>query len=153
MSFDAAAVLDMMARVTSHAQRLGVFETVHTHEPKSAPGNGIHLAVWVQSISPCSSGLSSTSGRVELNARIYTSFIQKPEDAIDPDILSACAVLLNEWTGDFNFGTTLRMMDLLGAEGAPLSAKAGYIDIDRKIFRVMTIVVPLIYNDMFAQVP
>lgn len=154
MGFDFAAVNTLMANVTSHAQKLGVFETVHTHEPKSAPGSGTHVGVWVQSIEPIiASGLSATSGRVELYARLYASFIQKPEDGVDPDILTNCALLMNEYTGDFNFGGTLRMLDLLGAYGAGLSAKAGYTNIDQKIFRTMTIIVPLIFNDMFTQVP
>lgn len=154
MSFDFAAVDTLMANVTSHAQRLAIFETVHTHEPKSAPGAGMHYCVWVQSIEPIhTSGLSSTSGRVEVTGRIYSSFIQKPEEDIDPNILSAEATLLNEYTSDFNFGGTLRMLDLLGAYGSPLSAKSGYVDIDRKIYRVMTTVIPLIFNDMFTQTP
>ena len=151
--FDYTAVSTLVANVTSHAQRLAIFETVHTHEPKSAPGAGVHLAVWVQGIDPIqASGLSATSGRVELYARIYSSFIQKSEDDIDPDILGSCAVLMNAYTGDFDFGGTLRMLDLLGAHGKALSARAGYVNIDQKIYRVMTLIVPLIFNDMFAQV-
>lgn len=154
MSFDETTIFTMVDKVVSHAEKLGKFETVHTHEPKSAPGTGMHLALWVQSLMPIhASGLASTSGRVELFARIYTSFIQKSEDAVDPDILGATCALVNAYTSDFDFGATLRMVDLLGAYGQPLQAKAGYLEIDRKMFRVMTLVVPLIYNDMFVQVP
>jgi hypothetical protein len=153
VSFDSAAIQTMMSNVVSHAQQLGIFEYVTTHEPKSTFLAGMYLGVWVQSIEPIkASGLDATSGRVELFARIYTSFIQKPEDNIDPDILTACCTLIGAFTGDFDFGGTLRMVDLLGAYGNPLSARAGYVTIAQKLYRVMTLTVPLIFNDMFIQV-
>lgn len=154
MAFDSAAIQTMMGNVISHAQQLGVFEYVATHEPKSTFLAGTYLAVWVQSIRPIpESGLSATSGRVELYARVYTSFLQKPEDSIDLDLLTAVATLMNAYTGDFDFGGTLRCIDLLGAYGESLSAKAGYLTIAQKLYRVMTLIVPLIYNDMFTQIP
>jgi hypothetical protein len=153
MGFDSTAIITMINNVVSHAERLGIFEYVATHEPKSAFLAGTYLGIWVQTIDPIqASGLSATSGRVVLFARIYTSFIQKPEDDIDRDILTACATLLNAYTGDFDFGATLRMVDLLGAYGTSLNAKAGYVTIDQKIYRIMTISIPLIFNDMFTMV-
>lgn len=152
MTFDSAAIQQALANVVSHAQQLGVFEYVATHEPKSTFLAGTYLAVWVQSIEPIASasGLGATSGKVELYARIYTSFLQKPEDGIDPDLLTACATLINAYTGDFDFGVTIKQVDLLGAYGTPLSAKAGYVTIAQKLYRVMTLIVPLIFNDMFT---
>jgi len=155
VGFDRAAIATLLDNVSSHARKLGDFQGVTLHEPKSAPLSGLHLAIWVQTITPIqASGLSATSGRVEMNARLYMNFIAKPADGIDPDIMAATADLLDAYTGDFDFGQTLRMVDLLGEHGRPLSAAAGYITMeDRKVFRVMTITVPLIFNDMFIQAP
>ncbi len=134
MSFDAAAVRALVDNVVSHAM-------------------GLRLAVWVDKIAPLtSSGLSSTSGVVILNARVYGNFIEKPEDDIDPNILTAVSTLLNAYSGNFNFGGTVRSVDLLGTTGQSLSAQAGYVNIDSKLYRVMTITVPVIINDMYTQV-
>jgi len=153
MAFDGAAVRALYDQLVSHALHLGLFENVAGHEPKSAPGNGLWCAIWVQRIAPArSSGLSATSGVVELRARIGASFMQKPEDAIDPNITTAACTLMGEYSGNFTFGGTVRAVDLLGMAGTSLSAQAGYITIDNRLFRVMEVTVPVIVNDMFAQV-
>jgi ATP phosphoribosyltransferase regulatory subunit HisZ len=155
MTFNADSVSTVFDKVISFALATGDFDSVNGHEPKSAPGNGITCAVWAQMIEPIrAGGLAMTSGRVTLEQRIYTNFIQQPFDAIDPNVMAAVANLMDAYSGDFNFGgdAEVRNVDLLGAYGTALSAQAGYIDIDKKIYRVMTLTVPVIINDMFAQV-
>lgn len=152
MAFDAAAVLDLFDKVTSHAASLGLFDTVTSHEPKNPPGNGLWCAIWTQSVGPVrSSGLASVSGRVELRVRIGSSMLAEPQDGIDPNILTAVSVLLGDYAGHFSLGATVRSIDLLGAEGTPLSAQAGYVTIGNAMFRVMEITLPLIVNDMWTE--
>ena len=153
MTFDGAAVLDLFDKVTSHAASLGLFDSqVGTHEPKNAPGNGLWCAIWVQDIGPVmSSGLSATSGRVILQIRIGSNMLAEPQDSIDPNILSAVTVLLGEYVGHFSLGGTVRAIDLRGMEGTPMSARAGYLPIDNRLFRVMDIILPVIVNDMWTE--
>jgi hypothetical protein len=150
MAFSAQALLDT---IQSHALTLGLFEQVNTHEPKAAPANGPWCSIWVQSIAPLggASGLAITSGRVELRARIGTKMLAKPEDAIDPNILSAVSVLIGEYSGAFTLGGTARNIDLLGQYGTPLSAVAGYVTIDGSMYRVMDVTIPVIINDLWVQ--
>jgi hypothetical protein len=153
MAFDTAAVLDLFDKVSSHASRLGLFESVNTHEPKNAPGNGLWCSIWVQDISPVpSSGLASVSGRVELRVRIGSSMVAEPQDSIDPAILSAVTVLIGEYTGNFTLGATVRAIDLIGMEGTPLKAQAGYVQIGQAVYRVMEITLPALVNDMWTEV-
>jgi hypothetical protein len=42
-------------------------------------------------------------------------------------------------------------VDLLGSAGAPLSAQAGYLNQDGRLFRVMTLTLPIIVNDVWDQ--
>jgi hypothetical protein len=153
MSFDSAAVATLFDKVQSHAMSLGVFESVNNHEPKSAPGNGVRAALWVQDIRPMgrASGLSATSGVVTLNVRVYSSFLQQPLDDIDPGILTAVTTLLNAYTGDFDLGASVRNVDLLGIYGAAMSAQAGYLTQDSKVYRIMTVTLPIVINDLWAQ--
>jgi hypothetical protein len=134
--------------------RLGLFERVNTSEPKNAPGNGLTAAVWLQMVSPvaAASGLAATSARVEFMLRIYSNMLQEPQDAIDPEILSAVDVLMGAYSGDFDLGGTVRNVDLLGAHGVGLSAVAGYLSVDNKMFRVVDVTLPLIVNDVWEQV-
>lgn len=146
-------VTDIFDQVVSHAQRTGLFETVNSHEAKSAPGNGLRCEVWVDRLVPAqSSGLQATSGLLVLSVRLLMSMLAEPQDEIDPSLLSAADTLLDEYSGDFELGGKVRNVDLLGQTGMALSLRAGYIDIDSKKFRVMEIVLPLIINDIWEQV-
>jgi hypothetical protein len=150
MSLNYEAITDAMA---SHAAASGWFESVNRHEPKSSPGSGLTAAIWVQDISPASSGLAATSMRVEMTVRIYTPMVTDPPDMIDPNVVGAVGSQLDAYSGDFTLGGLARHVDLLGEHGAPLGARAGYLETDRRLFRVMDITVPLIINDTYDQAP
>jgi hypothetical protein len=138
----------------SHALASGWFDAVNGHEPKSAPGNGLTAAVWVDQVMPypAGSGLAATSVIVVLNVRVYTRFIAEPADAIDPSLMAAVGALFAAYHGDFDLGGVIEAVDLLGMAGRPLSAVAGYLNQDAKIFRVMTITLPCIVSDLWDQV-
>lgn len=156
MSFNSAAVNDLFNAVVTDALTTGVFETVNTHEPKSAPGNGLRCSVWVDDIRPVrSSGLDQTSCLVTFYIRVYNSMLQEPQDNIDPAILSAICTLMDSYTGDFQLSADstaeIREIDLLGQFGDGLSAQAGYLDIDNKKYRVMVLSLPVVIDNMFVQ--
>lgn len=151
MALDIRTILDA---VESHALASGFFQAVNGHEPKSAPQNGLTCAVWVEQIGPArgGSGLASTSTRLALFVRLYTPMLSEPEDAIDPDLMTALDALLAAYSGDFELGGLIRQVDLLGTYGDPLGARAGYLTTSGAEYRVMTITLPLIVNDLWEQV-
>jgi len=152
MALNARPIID---EVVSRASTLGLFERVNSHEPKSRPGNGLTAAVWVESVGPAprNSGLSQTSALLVLSVRLYSSALQEPADAIDPDLVDALDKLLAAYSGDFDLGGNVRNIDLLGMAGTPMSARAGYMQQDSTVFRVMTITLPVIVDDVWQQVP
>lgn len=154
MAFNQAAVTSLVSALESIAMTLGVFRTVNFHEPKSAPGSGLRVALWTQSIEPIpmASGLASTSGYVVANARVYGNMLAKPEDDVDPRLMTAMTTLMGAYSADFTLGGTVRNIDLLGQYGQKLSAQAGYITIDSAMYRIMTLAIPCIVNDMWEQV-
>lgn len=150
MALDVTTILD---GVVSHALASGYFERVNQHEPKSPPGNGLSAAVWADRIEPVrSSGLLSTSARVVFQLRIYSGMLTEPQDDIDPNVMLAVDGLMTAYSGDFSLGGNVRSVDLLGQSGTPLSAQAGYISISNNMYRVMTITLPVIVNDVWDQV-
>jgi hypothetical protein len=153
MALDIDSILD---RVISHAMASGYFDLVNGHEPKNAPSaasTGLVAAVWVETVRPAlgSSGLAASSAVVVLSVRIYTSMLQEPQDGIDPAVVKAVDALYSAYAGDFELGGHARMVDLRGAEGQPLQAKAGYLNQDNKLYRVMTITLPVVVNDAWDE--
>lgn len=151
MTFDPQVYIDA---IMDHALASGHFVKVNGHEPKSAPGNGLTAAVWNQDGGPAigASSLDSTTLRLEFSVRLYSPMIMEPQDAIDPALMRATSALFEAYSGDLTLGGDVRDVDLLGAHGVPLSWKSGYMPQDNKMFRIITITVPLIINDVFAQV-
>lgn len=139
--------------VAGHALASGWFDKVNQHEPKSAPGNDLTAAVWVQALEPASSGLISTSVRFELSVRIYSSMLTEPQDSIDPRMMAAVWDLWAAYTGHFTLGGLVESVDLLGKDGHPLSGEAGYLDQDGRLYRVFTLTLPVKINDAFDQAP
>lgn len=139
--------------IESHARASGLFDSVNTHEPKSAPGGNLHCAIYVSTMAPVAigSGLAATTGVLTIMARIYLPMIQEPQDKIDPTIAAATDTLMVALSGDFTLGGNARNIDLLGQTGGSLSAQAGYITIDQTTFRSMDITIPIIVNDVFTQ--
>lgn len=132
---------------------LGVFDKVNAHEPKNAPGHGITCSIYVNNIAPArTSGLASCSAVVVFNVRVYNDMLQEPQDTIDIDTMQATDSVINALAGDFDLGGLARNVDFFGYEGTKVTATAGYITIDNKMYRAMTIVVPVIVNDVWEQV-
>lgn len=146
-----ATLIDELA---SKAMQLGLFEKVNTHEPKSRPPNGLTAAIWVDHIQPFTqgSGLNSTSVIVGFTFRIYQSAFVEPQDAIDPRVMQAVDTLLEKYSGNFSLGGVVREVDLLGEAGTPLSAQAGWLNVDGTIYRIMDVNLPVIINDVWSQV-
>jgi hypothetical protein len=149
------SVTEILSRVTSHAKKLGVFNQVVTHEPKSAPRNGMTVSFWVSRIEPVAavSGLATTSARIEVEARLYAPMLSEPQDSIDLRLLEATDKLMAAYSGDFTLDGQVMDVDLLGRYGTGLSAETGYIEIDKVIYRVMVITLPLIVADLWTQAP
>jgi hypothetical protein len=144
----------ILAAVESHALASGFFQAVNGHEPKSAPQNGLTCAVWVEQIGPArgGSGLDSTSVRLALYVRLYSPMMQEPEDAIDPDLMTALDALMTAYSADFTLGDLVRQVDLLGHYGDPLGARAGYLTTSGAEYRVLTITLPLVVDNLWKQV-
>jgi hypothetical protein len=148
MALDIDSIIDAVA---SHAAATGWFDNVNGHEPKNAPPTGMTGAVWVDAVRPASSGLASSSALLVLNVRMYTSMLQEPQDRIDPVMVRALSDLYARYAGDFTLGGLVRQVDLRGADGIPLQAKAGYINQDQRMYRVITITLPVVVNDAWDE--
>lgn len=144
----------ILAQVTSHAQTLGVFDRFGGAEPENAPGNGLTGACWVQEIGPdrTGSGLASTSMLLLLNVRLYKPVNDLAPELLDPEMVKALDLLFAAYIGDFSLNGLIRNVDIRGAKGTPLSGRAGYQQIDESVYRVFTITLPLIVNDVWNEV-
>jgi hypothetical protein len=153
-NFDSQAVLTLFAALKTQAEQSGLFDRVIGHEPRAAPGRGFTYALWLGPVTPVAglSGLASTAGHVTVNARIYTPFLQKPEDQIETDMMRRILQMIGFYSGDITAGGTVMEIDLLGAHGIPLeSGTIGYLDMDSSYYRVADLTIPVIIDALWTQ--
>lgn len=153
MSLDLLTYRDV---VVSHAMAAGLFGQVLAHEPVSAPPSGLTAAVWVSRVGPvpAGSGVAAGTGRLELMARLFLPADTEPMDGVDTTLTSAADALLTALFGDFTLGGTVRNVDALGAHGTPLQAVFGYTSFaGGTTYRVATLTIPLIVNDLWTEAP
>lgn len=145
-------IVDGVNRIRSTALASGLFGVVLTHEPKSMPPQQLSCCTWIAHIQPIAlrSGLDVTSARVLMTIRIMRNMLAEPQDDIDTEVASAASYMLADLTNRFQLGETA-WVDLEGAYGTALSAELGYIDIDKTIFRMVEIPVPIIAEDVYTQ--
>jgi len=155
MAFNQAAIADLYGQLVSVAKTLADFETVIEHEPKAAPVSLPALAVWFAGFGPARglSGLAATSARVEFRARAYLNFRSRPEDGIDPKLIFVTSQLIGAFSAGFTLGGEVMAVDLLGGWGEPLNATAGYVQHDEHQFRVTELVIPVVIDDVWSQLP
>lgn len=150
MTIDTRAMRDALV---THAQALGVFQSVLAHEPKSKPGPKCSLSLWSGPARPVpSSGLASTSILWVWQGRITLAMLTEPQDDIDSVIMDAAFALLTSLSAGFTLGGLVRNIDLLGANGIPLAGDTGYHTHDNVAFRAFGLTIPLVINDAFSQV-
>jgi hypothetical protein len=148
-NFSAADADDLFAKVRSIAKGLGVFSATIGHDPENAPPAGLSCSIMLGTVKPVtSSGLASVSGEVTFMVHVWNFASKRPLDEVDPAVLSATCSLMGAFAGGFTLGETVREVDLFGMDAQP-----GYVNFEGKEYRTMQISVPVVINDMFAEVP
>jgi hypothetical protein len=147
-NWDAAQVQALFDALKSAVQQTALFQAVDMHEPVSPPGVRLYCSIIFAGLKPVtSSGLNVTSGQVTFDMRIWSKAQQRPLDKIDPEIVAAAATVIGVLSGELTLGETVRDIDLLSMSGTP-----GWVEFNGEQFRVMSISIPIVINDLFEQV-
>lgn len=150
-ALDINAILDAMV---SHAMSTGYFQQVNEHESKQSAFEGLTCEIWVEQVDPVkTSGLAITSIRIQFQVRIYNGTMTEPYDNVDSGLVAALDALMREYVGDFTLGGLIRHVDVFGAHGNRVMARTGFVNHDGKEFRVFSVNVPLIVDDLWDQAP
>lgn len=151
MALDITSILGAMV---SHAMGTGYFSQVNEHESRQSPFEGLTCEIWIELIKPVkTSGLATTSILLQFQVRIYIGTQQEPYDDIDTNLAQTLDVLIRDYIGDFTLGGLVRNVDVFGAYSGGVLARTGFLNKDGKEFRVFSVSVPLIVDDLWDQAP
>lgn len=148
-------VLEIIEAVQSRALSTGHHSSVLGAEPLAAAKiEGLALAVWVDGMAILPGrGLASASVLLSLYLRTYDAALTEYRDDIDPRMMSAVADLFELFVGGFTLDGFVCKIDIKGEYGNPLSTSAGHLTLDRKIFRIYDVIVPLVVDDLWTEAP
>lgn len=131
-------------------------------EPKKFPGDGLIGAAWLGNLRvvPGRSSLTATAAALDWNVRLYRNALGSAADAdaIDPAMLTAQVAIIGSYHSDLEItdggGNVIGIFDPIGGSsgGAPLTSISGYIEIEKRIVRVLTSTVSVIVDDAWTQV-
>lgn len=148
---------DITAALQTDAGTSGYFESVSGHAILTAH-TGVAWWCMVDRIAPyaAGSGLASTTGVLtyKIMITLNTATIQ-PLDLVDPRVTRATDAMFRAYVGRFTLGGLIRNVDIYGAAGRPMVAEAGWMTIGGDgggRYRAMIITLPLIINDLWAEV-
>lgn len=148
--FDGDDVNALYAALESHAKLLNIFARVNTHDSENAPGTGLSCSILLGPIAGDGklSGQGSVSGTITFLVMVWNPLMQRPLEGVDPAVLTAVSTLLNEYSGNFTLGGTVRNIDLLNLRADPV-----YVNQEGTEFRVMQVTVPIAINDLWVMSP
>lgn len=138
--------LTVLRALATPVEATGRFDRVVLGEPKSAPGTGLSASVFVSDLYPvpARSGLATVSVRMETCIRVMLGMLTEPQEAIEPTILEAIEDVWTRMFGDFDLGSEVSHVDILGAYGERIRARFGYITLDSTMYRIADVFVPVI---------
>jgi hypothetical protein len=142
---------EVMDAQASLVASLGVVKRNLSYEPKGSPGDGLTAATWVDEVRPHvkASGLAVGSVVVVTVTRFMTNFKGSPTGEIDPTLVDAADLMIEALHGNFDLARDGCWVDLGGESGAMWSVKAGYVELDNSVYRIVDVSVPYILTDIY----
>lgn len=114
-------------------------------EPKTAPGEGLVGAGWVANLRavPERSTLAATCARVDWQFRFYRNAFAADGAATERLLLNAADALIAACHADITItdigANVVGLFDPLGETGAPIECPAGFVEINKLLYRSFTL--------------
>ena len=141
---------DTLQAMRTYVQDLGLFQTVQIGEPKQPPGQGLHAAIFMESvgISLIYAGGETRESHV-VTLRVYKDMLAEQTDPLNNleiEMASVVSTLMSNLLGDTDLESTVMSIDAAGMDGTSMAGSFGYIEISGVMYRIVDIAVPGIVN-------
>lgn len=143
-------IKNTLLAVQTYVQNLGLFSTVQIGEPKQAVGQGLHVALFMQSVSISMVYLGGETRESHVvQMRIYKDMLAEytdPGNSLESELASAVSKLMSNLLGDTDLESNIMSIDAAGMDGTSMRADYGYVSLGGVMYRVVDIGLPLIIN-------
>lgn len=137
--------------LNSHAKSTKLFQSVQQHDPKSGLRKGsIACGIALRTVNTARSGLNSTSARMDFDLLLYGHADGEPADSIDLNLAEAADTMIERLLEDLTLGGEAANIDVQGSDGGSLSVQTGYFEGDENTYRVFTVSIGVIVNDVWT---
>ena len=142
-----------LSALTSHAKKLGIFNSVEDEELESAPTGNLALVIFPASgqTVPKRSGLDMTSMSTIFTARMYANKSLSIVSGISRKMVDALDKYLAGLHTDLELGRTDTHIDLFGIDTNKLSWTTGFTPLQDGLYRTIEITIPILFDDVYTQ--
>ena len=77
---------------------------------------------------------------------ILLDALREPASGVEKDLALVATNIMADLLGEYDLGGTIRNVDPAGAHGASFATRWGYIEISRKMYRMVDITIPLLVD-------
>lgn len=144
--------------VVSDVKQSGYFSQTIEDTINKGPDGKLTALVWLQNVGVAqrASGLNTSAAMLTFMIRVYANQIARDKpvfvETMPRRLVKAVSNLIRRYHDNFDFGGVCRNVDCLGEfVGGGLSATSGYEEIGGSWYRMMTLAVPVIVNDVWVQ--
>jgi hypothetical protein len=152
MALDLGTITDALK---THAAASGIYEAVTGHGVVEPHAGGLAWWCMVDDIFPYAAGSGLNTVTACVVYKIITTLNDSttdPQELVDPLVANGADALLRLYMSNFTLGGLVRNVDIMGAAGVRVSAKAGWMTLDNARYRAMIITLPLIVNNLWDEV-
>lgn len=149
MALDTAGILNKMV---THIKTTGRIKNVVKHDPLSNVPFGT-VSVIIRRIFPTpeTSSLRKTGVAIVFSIAIYANDMAEPRDGAETELLNIFDSIMALFNRDFKLGGAIHSIDFFGRSGVSVDANMGRIEIDKKLYRVLDITLPVLIFDTWTQ--
>ena len=141
-------VTGTMRTLQSHLAAAGYFRHVQIGEPKSAPTQRFTAAIDMVAIDPHDITLAAICALYTMKVRVYDNMTHEPQEDVELEMAIVVDKVMNDLSGDFTLGGTVRGIDM-----AQLNTRWAFLEVDRTMYRIADISIPIIVNDVAVLSP
>lgn len=144
--------VNLLTKLGSYVKRTGRAKRVVLYDPMSQVPPGT-ISISIRSVRAFNqiSALNKTGVCIVFSIVLYIDSKAEPKDGQELELMGVFDLLMQSFNEKFTLEGAVHSIDIFGRAGTPLGADFGRVEIDKVIYRVMDITLPLLVTNVWTQ--
>ena len=141
-------IRDTLKLIESYAAGTGYFKGGTIIGQPKAPPEGLTASIYMVAVRNGRLYVNGGTGEVHIvRIEMYRNAMHDPEEDIEMELAQVAQQVKADLLGDYDLGATINHIDTNGIYGVTMDTEWGFKDINNVMFRVATMILPLVIDD------